>query len=87
MASKHSKNISVLYYSLIKSYIYIATAFLYILGAKRLGGETTSGAKRLVGAKRLGGKRPGGKRLGGETTRGGNGLGAKRPGFLCNPDI
>ena len=33
-------------------------------------GETTSGAKRLVGAKRLGGKRPGGKRLGGETTRG-----------------
>ena len=81
MASKHSKNISVLYYSLIKSYIYIATAFLYILGAKRLGGETTSGAKRLVGAKRLGGKRPGGKRLGGETTRGGNGLGAKRPGF------
>ena len=70
MASKHSKNISVLYYSLIKLYIYIATAFLYILGAKRLGGETTSGAKRLVGAKRLGGKRPGGKRLGGETTRG-----------------
>ena len=39
------------------------------------------GAKRLVGAKRPGGKRPGGKRLGGETTRGGNGLGAKRPGF------
>ena len=34
------------------------------------------GAKRLVGA-----KRPGGKCLGGETTRGGNGLGAKRPGF------
>ena len=34
-----------------------------------------------MGAKRLGGKRPGGKRLGGETTRGGNGLGAKRPGF------
>ena len=45
-------------------------------------GETTSGAKRLVGAKRLGGKRPGGKRLGGETTRRGNGLGAKRPGFI-----
>ena len=45
-------------------------------------GETTSGAKRLVGAKRPGGKRPGGKRLGGETTRGGNGLGAKRPGFI-----
>ena len=40
------------------------------------------GAKRLEGAKRPGGKRPGGKRLGGETTRGGNGLGAKRPGFL-----
>ena len=59
----------------------------YILGAKRLvgrndlWGETTSGAKRLVGAKRLGGKRPRRKRLGGETTRGGNGLGAKRPGF------
>ena len=35
-----------------------------------------------MGAKRPGGKRPGGKRLGGETTRGGNGLGAKRPGFL-----
>ena len=44
-------------------------------------GESTMGAKRLVGAKRPGGKRPGGKRLGGETTRGGNGLGAKRPGF------
>ena len=42
-------------------------------------GESTMGAKRLVGA-----KRPGGKRLGGETTRGGNGLGAKRPGFLFN---
>ena len=48
---------------------------MYIVGANRLGGETTRGAKRL------GGKRPGGKRLGGETTRGGNGLGAKRPGF------
>ena len=36
-----------------------------------------------MGAKRLGGKRPGGERLGGETTRGGNGLGAKRPGFTC----
>ena len=33
----------------------------------------TSGAKRLVGAKRPRGKRPGGKRLGGETTRRGNG--------------
>ena len=32
---------------------------IYILGANRLGGETTRGAKR-----------PGGKRLGGETTRG-----------------
>ena len=50
--------------------------FLSIIGANRLGGETTSGAKRLVEA-----KRPGGKRLGGERTRGGNGLGAKRPGF------
>ena len=29
----------------------------------------------------MGAKRPGAKRLGGETTRGGNGLGAKRPGF------
>ena len=47
-----------------------------LLGAIDYGGETTSGAKRLVGA-----KRPGGKRLGGEKTRGGNGLGAKRPGF------
>ena len=37
-----------------------------------------------MGAKRLGGKRPGGKWLGGETTRGGNGLGAKRPGFRRN---
>ena len=35
-----------------------------------------------MGAKRLGGKRLGGKRLGGETTRGRNGLGAKRPGFV-----
>ena len=34
-----------------------------------------------MGAKRPGGKRPGRKRLRGETTRGGNGLGAKRPGF------
>ena len=44
-------------------------------------GKTTSDSKRLVGAKRLGGKRLGGKRLAGETTRGGNGLGAKPPGF------
>ena len=29
----------------------------------------------------MGAKRLGGKRLGGETTKGGNGLGAKRPGF------
>ena len=43
------------------------------------------GAKRLVGAKRPGGKRPVGKCLGGETTRGGNGLGAKRPGFGTRP--
>ena len=35
-----------------------------------------------MGAKRLGGNDQGGKRLGGETTRGGNGLGAKRPGFV-----
>ena len=27
----------------------------------------------------------GGGRFGGETTRGGNGLGAKRPGFLLTP--
>ena len=39
-----------------------------------------------MGAKRLGGKRPGGKHLGGETTRGGNGLGAKRPGFVYKSD-
>ena len=37
-----------------------------------------------MGAKRLGGKRLGGKRLGGETTRGRNGLGAKRPGFYIS---
>ena len=37
-------------------------------------GESTMGAKRLMGA-----KRPGGKRLGGETTRGGNGLGRNVP--------
>ena len=30
------------------------------------------------------GKRPGGKRFGGETTRGGNGLGVKRPRFCYN---
>ena len=30
----------------------------------------------------MGAKRPGGERLGGETTRGGNDLGAKRPGFV-----
>ena len=65
-----------------KSLLY---SFLDIKGANPLGGETTKGAKRLVGAKRLGGKRLGGKRLGGETTRGGNGFGAKRPGFICTP--
>ena len=27
-------------------------------------------------------KQPGGKCVGGETTRGGNGLGAKHPGFM-----
>ena len=32
----------------------------------------------------MGEKRPGGKRLGGKTTRGGNGLGAKRPGFFLH---
>ena len=57
------------------------TCWTYILIHVYTRGETTSGAKRLGGAKRPGGKRPGGKRLGGETTRGGNGLGAKRPGF------
>ena len=57
------ENVIILYLYAIFPYIYTR-------------GETTSGAKRLVGAKRLGGKR-----LGGKTTRGGNGLGAKRPGF------
>ena len=33
-----------------------------------------------MGAKHPGAKRPGAKRPGGETSRGGNGLGAKRPG-------
>ena len=56
--------------------------YLYIRGRNDYGDETTRGAKRLVGAKRLGGKRLGGKRLGGVTTRGRNGLGAKRPGFV-----
>ena len=37
-----------------------------------MGGETTSGAKRLVGAKRPGGKRFGAKRLGEEMVRGQN---------------
>ena len=40
-----------------------------------------------MGAKRLGGKRLGGKRLGGETTRGRNGLRAKRPGFAADKVI
>ena len=47
-------------------YLYAFFPFIYTGGgggAKRLGGETTSGAKRLVGAKRLGG-RLGAKRLG-----------------------
>ena len=43
-------------------------------------GTKRPGAKRPVGAKRPGAKRPGAKRPGGETSRGGNGLGAKRPG-------
>ena len=56
-------------------------------------GETTRGTKRLGGGGGAGrgvggggettrGKRPWRKSLGGETTRGGNGLGAKRLGFL-----
>ena len=43
-------------------------------------GRNVQGAKRPVGAKHPGAKRPGAKRPGGETARGGNGLGAKRPG-------
>ena len=39
----------------------LLNSFLNIIGANRLGGETTSGGKRLVGAKRLGGKRTGGE--------------------------
>ena len=46
----------------------------------KFGGETSTGAKRPLGAKRPGAKRPGAKRPGGETSRGGNGFGAKRPG-------
>ena len=57
---------------------------LYILGGETTWGTKRLGAKRLVGAKRLGGKRLGGKRLGGKMTRGRNGLGVKRPGFLGN---
>ena len=40
-------------------------------------GESDMGAKRLVGR----------NVLGGETTRGGNGLGAKRPGFHQSDSI
>ena len=47
--------------------------FLYILGRIDYGAETTNGVKRP------GGKHPGGG--GGGTTRGGNGFGAKHPGF------
>ena len=48
------------------------------MGAKRLGGETSSRAKPRGETTSGGGVgRPGGKRLGGETTWGGNGLGAK----------
>ena len=51
-------------------------------------GERTSGAKRLRGRNDQGGNDQGGKRLGGETTRGGNGFGAKCPGFQsCNNDV
>ena len=44
--------------------------------------------KRPVGAKGPGAKRPEAKRPGGETSRGGNGLGAKRPGtiYFANKD-
>ena len=49
------------------------------MGAKRLGGETTSGGETTRG-----GGTTRGKRLGGETTRGRNGLGAKRPGFIID---
>ena len=45
------------------------------MGAKRLMGKTTSGGETTRGETTRG------KRLGGETTRGGNGLGAKCPGF------
>ena len=51
------------------------------LGGKRIGGETSSGGETTRGETTKG-KRPRGKRLGGETTRGGNGLVAKRLGFL-----
>ena len=47
-------------------------------------GRNVQGAKRPVGAKRPGAKRPGAKRPGGETSRGGNGLGAKRPGTVSS---
>ena len=52
---------------------------IYILGANRLEGETTRGAKRL------GGKRPGGKRLGGEMTRGGEWFGGETSRIHKNP--
>ena len=39
----------------------LLNSILSTMGANRLGGETTSGAKRLVGAKRLGGNDQGGK--------------------------
>ena len=50
----------------------LLNSFLSIMGANRLGGETTSGAKRLVGAKRLGGNDQGAKRLGEEMVWGRN---------------
>ena len=60
-------------------YLYAIFPFIYTRWRNDLGGETTSGAKRLVGTKRLGGKRLGRKRLGGETARGGNGFGRSIP--------
>ena len=57
-------------------YLY-AISLSYILG-----GETTSGGETSSGDETTRGKRLGRKRLGGKTTRGGNGLGAKHPGFV-----
>ena len=54
-------------------YLYAIFPFIYTRGRNDLG------AKRLVGWGRLGRKR-----LEGETTRGGNGWGAKHPGFVLS---